>query len=235
MLLVVLVPVLFGLESIRADDDTHATMKAAPSALGQGQASSIEACVRGTTKAPVRIEVFSDYQCPACRAFYLLTMKLVFTNYADAGAVCVVYRDYPGFPHSREAAKYARAAMRVGPRQWGVVADAIFELQPEWAQSGDLHAVVAGALDGKDMDAVRSYLEDPALDDLIDADALLGLEMQVTSTPTFFIISEGRRDKVEAAITYAAMQQRLDALLRGKRTLAHAASAAETQAAARGE
>jgi protein-disulfide isomerase len=163
-----------------------------------------------------------------------MTMKLVFTNYADTGAVCVIYRDYPGFPHSREAARFARAAMRVGSPQWGLVADALFESQPEWAQSGDLDAVVARALNGKDLDAVRNYLDDPGLDDLIDEDAILGLEMQVTSTPTFFIIAEGRRDKVEAAITYAAMQRRLDALLGGTRTLAQRPSPADTHTTAPG-
>ncbi len=43
-----------------------------PVALAQEEAD----CVRGNPDAPIRIEVFSDYQCPACRAFYLQTFSV---------------------------------------------------------------------------------------------------------------------------------------------------------------
>jgi protein-disulfide isomerase len=161
------------------------------------------------------MEVFSDYECPACRAFYLQTMKLIFTNYADTGKVCVVYREFPSLPHSREAARLARAALREGLRQWGLVAEALFQSQPEWSRSGDVTTVVASALGPSEMDAARRHLDDPVLDDVLDDDAILGLNLQVMSTPTFFITARGRTDKVEGALTYGAMQRRLDALLAG--------------------
>ena len=178
-------------------------------ALAQGDAG----CVRGKPNAPIRIEVFSDYECPACRAFYLQTMRLVFTGYADTGKVCVIYREFPTFTHAQEAARFARAARRLGLRQWGLVTDALFQSQPQWSQSGKLEPVVAAALDAKDMDALRKHLEDPALDKAIDDDARLGLQRQVNSTPTFFITAHGKTEKVAAALTYASMQRRLDALL----------------------
>jgi protein-disulfide isomerase len=172
-----------------------------------------EVCVRGKPNAPIHIEVFSDYQCPACRAFYLQTMRRVFTDYADSGKVCVIYRSFPSFTHSREAARLARAALRLGTRQWGLVSDVLFESQPQWSESGQLEAVVSSVLDAQDMLAIRKLLEDPSLDDDIDKDAILGLELQVISTPTFFLRARGKIEKVEAALTYAAMQSRLDALL----------------------
>src|SRR5688500_5041603 len=89
----------------------------APKALAQDNVG----CVRGKPNAPIRIEVFSDYECPACRAFYLQTLKLIFVNYADQGKACVVLREFPSFAHSRDAARFARAALRVGLRQWGLV------------------------------------------------------------------------------------------------------------------
>jgi len=171
-------------------------------------------CVRGKPTAPIRIEVFSDYQCPACRAFYLQTMKLVFTNYADTGKVCVVYRSFPNFAYSRDAARFARAALRLGVRQWGMVTDALFQSQPEWSQSGNVQGVVASALGAKDTDLLKKYLGDPLLDDAIDNDIIAGSDREVTSTPTFFITARGKTEKVEAALTYAAMQRRLDDLLK---------------------
>lgn len=170
-------------------------------------------CVRGKPDAPIRMEVFSDYECPACRAFYLQTLKPIFSNYADTGKVCVVFREFLSFPHSREAAGLARAALRQGLRQWGLVAEALFQSQPQWSRSGDVEAVVASALGPKEMEAVRKHLKDPAVAAVIDADALLGLKRQVSSTPTFFITAHGQTEKVEGALTYGSMQRRLNALL----------------------
>jgi protein-disulfide isomerase len=76
-----------------------------------------------------------------------------------------------------------------------------------------VEGVVASALGPKDMVVVRKHLEDPALDDDVDRDALLGLRREVVSTPTMFISGGGTFEKVEGALTYGAMQRRLDALL----------------------
>ena len=169
-------------------------------------------CNRGNPNAPIRLEVFSDYECPSCRAFYLQTMKQVFTDYADAGEVCVVYREYPAYPRSREAARFARAALRVGPAQWGRVVEALYQSQPGWSQTGNIESVVASALGTEDLAAVRKHLQDPSLDTIIDEDAIMGLQREVRGTPTSFIMAGGQTEKVEGALTYAGMQRRLDGL-----------------------
>jgi protein-disulfide isomerase len=176
------------------------------------QAQSQETCVRGKPDAPIRIEVFSDYECPGCRAFYLQTMKQVFLDYADKGIACVIYREFPSYPHSREGARWARAALRVGPRQWALAAEALFQSQPEWSRTGNAEAVVAAAVGARDMAAVRKFAKDPAMDDVIDRDALMGVRLQVMVTPTLFITARGKTEKAEGALTYAAMQRRLDAM-----------------------
>ena len=177
------------------------------------QATSQETCVKGKPNAPIRIEVFSDYECPGCRAFYLQTMKQVFLNYADKGLACVIYREFPSYPRSREAAAWARAALRVGPRQWELAADALFQSQPQWSRSGDIEGVVAAAIGARDMAAVRKYANDPAMEDAIDRDAIMGVKLQVNVTPTLLITAHGRTEKAVGALTYAAMQRRLDPLL----------------------
>src|SRR5688572_31423912 len=132
-----------------------------------------EGCNRGNPNAPIRLEVFSDYECPSCRAFYLQTMKQIFTDYADTGKVCVVYLEYPTYPRSREAARFARAALRVGPAQWGRVVEALYQSQPEWSQTGNIESVVASALGAEDLAAVRTHLQDPSLETIIDNDAIM--------------------------------------------------------------
>jgi protein-disulfide isomerase len=169
-------------------------------------------CSRGDANAPIRLEVFSDYECPSCRAFYLQTMKEIFRDYADSGKVCVVYREYPTYPRSRDAARAARAALRVGPEQWGRVVEALYQRQPEWSQTGDIDSVVAAALGAEDLTVVRKHLQDPSLDAIIDQDAVEGLERGVQGTPTSFITAGGQVEKVDGALTYASMQRHLDGL-----------------------
>jgi protein-disulfide isomerase len=169
-------------------------------------------CNRGNANAPVRLEVFSDYECPSCRAFYLQTLKLVFANYADTGKVCVIFREFPTYEHSREAARLARAALRLGPAQWGAVAEAFYQTQPEWSKTGNVEAVVASALSPEDFAAVRKHLQDPSLDTVVDDDAVMGLQREVKGTPTSFITAGGKTEKVDGALTYASMQRHLDTL-----------------------
>jgi len=86
------------------------------------------ACIAGSISSPLKIEVFSDYQCPACRQFYLTTMRTIIPEYADSGKACVIYREFP-LPmhnHAKEAARYGYAAMQLGVKQWELVTDALF-------------------------------------------------------------------------------------------------------------
>ena len=182
------------------------------SSAPEPRASEQPGCNRGNPDAPIRLEVFSDYECPSCRAFYLQTMKQVFTDYADTGKVCVVYREYPTYPRSREAARFARAALSVGPAQWGRVVEALYQSQPEWSQTGNIESVVASVLGVDELAAVRKHLQDPSLDTIIDADALTGLQRGVEGTPTSFITAGGQTEKADGALTYASMQRRLDGL-----------------------
>jgi protein-disulfide isomerase len=188
------------------------TAAVAPSLRAQDSNS----CVGGIPSAPIKIEVFSDYQCPACRAFYLQTMRTVLSAYADAGKACVVYREFPLdiHAHARVAARYGHAAMKLGVRQWAQVTDALFLAQDQWAQSGDVEAVVAKALNAEDLAAVRKQMQNPApLDAAIDSDINLGLSRDVNSTPTFFVTAHNRTEKVAAAIQYPIFKRYLDSLL----------------------
>lgn len=124
--------------------------------------------------------------------------------------MCVVYREYPTYPRSRDAARFARAALRVGPEQWGRVVDALYQSQAAWSQTGNIQSVVASVLVAEDMAAVRKHLQDPALETIIDADALMGVDRGVQGTPTSFITARGQTEKVDGALTYASLQRHLD-------------------------
>jgi protein-disulfide isomerase len=186
---------------------------ALPAGLAEAQSSA--PCVGGKANSPVKIEVFSDYQCPACRAFYLGTMKQVLSEYGDAGKVCVVYHEFPlsMHQHAVPAARYGHAAMQLGIRQWFQVTNALFEAQPDWAASGQLEPVVAGALSKEDMDKVRKLVDHPALNAAIKRDIELGQSREVNSTPTFFITAKGKTEKVASVVQFPILKRYLDHLL----------------------
>jgi len=172
-------------------------------------------CVGGKPSAPIRIEVFSDFQCPACRSFYLETMRSVLADYADAGKVCVVYREFPlnQHPYARPAARYAHAALQLGVRQWALVADALYLSQDRWSLDGQLEPVLASALSKEDLDRVKKLAAEDAVETVIDRDIALAKQFQVTSTPTFFISANGKTEKITGVIQYPILRRYLDHLL----------------------
>ena len=104
-------------------------------------------------KAPVLIEVYSDFMCPHCATLYLETMRQVLADYASQGKVCVAYYEFP-FPrnqYSRPASRYAVAASRLGAQKWVQVMDALYYFQNDWAQTGALEPVLTKALSEKDL------------------------------------------------------------------------------------
>jgi len=92
-------------------------------------------CAGGTLDAPIRMEIFSDFQCTWCRAFYLETVTQVLKSYSPADKVCVIYYEFPldMHPYGRKAARYSIAAQHVGKKQWLAVVDALYTKQEQWA------------------------------------------------------------------------------------------------------
>ena len=179
-------------------------------------AQSSAPCVGGRPDAPIKIEVFSDFQCPACRSFYLETMRPLLADYADAGKVCVVYREFPlqQHQHARQAARYSHAALELGVRQWAFVADALFRSQDQWAQDGKIEEVLARALTQDDLARLRELAANSSLDAAIDRDIALARQLQVSSTPTFFITARGKTEKIAGGVQYPILRRYLDNLLK---------------------
>jgi len=191
-------------------------MAAALALPSAAQAADTDAvCVGGKPVAPVKIEVFSDYQCPACRDFYLRTIRSVLSDYADTGGVCVVYREFPlqMHSHSQEAAKYGAAAMRMGQRTWALVTEALYQNQDQWAQDGNIQAVVATALNKEDLARLQKEMNNPEVAKTIASDMALGRSRDVNQTPTFFISAKGKTEKIAGIVQYPILRRYLDNLL----------------------
>ncbi len=173
--------------------------------------------IGGEAGAPIKIEVFSDYQCPACRTFYLETIKPILVNYAGKNKVSVVYRDFPLEMHqyARAAARLSIAAQRLGRERWLRVSEALYTNQDQWAQDGNLEAALAKVLDPTEVVRLRNLAADPAIDAAIDQELMLGQSREVNSTPTFFITTEaGRQQRVNGPVPYVVLKDYLDRLIK---------------------
>jgi protein-disulfide isomerase len=170
----------------------------------------------GSLNSPIRLDVFSDFQCSACREFYLRTIRKVLTEYSSKDKVCVVYHEFPlsYHQHSREAARYCEAAWRLGLSKLLPVMDAIFENQAEWSEDGKLEDTVAGALSKEDFLKVKEIMKDPSIDEAIEREIQLGVKDKVAATPTIIISYIGKQQRVEGLLTYFVLKQFIDSVVK---------------------
>ena len=49
----------------------------------------------GSPSAPIRIEVFSDFECPACKGLHEQVLPLLMKDYIISGKVFLVSREFP--------------------------------------------------------------------------------------------------------------------------------------------
>ncbi len=175
-----------------------------------------EQCLGGWMDAPIKIEVFSDYQCPACRALFLDTMKYVIRDYANVDKVCVIYREFPLAMHaySREAARFSLAAQKLGRSQWLAVVDSLYTNQETWSKDGMVGVAVAKALSPSDFEKVLKLKNDPSINEIIERDIALGQRREVQSTPTFFVTALNKEQKVVGGLPYPVLKQFFDRVVK---------------------
>jgi protein-disulfide isomerase len=227
---------------------TAASTSAKPKAAKAHAASSSDPAVSavpsksfGNKTAPITMEVFSDYQCPSCRAFFEQTLRPLLgpDGYVAAGKVYLVHRDFPlpMHPYSYQAARWANAAAKIGRFQ--DVDAALFDNQNSWAADGDIEKFVAAAMSPADFKRVQRLMagcEAPAtagvkpasvklnsggqagqgcaLDAYISSDQELGKSVPVQATPTFVIFYKGQKYPASSGmVTYPILKQFFDSLL----------------------
>jgi protein-disulfide isomerase len=171
----------------------------------------------GVKSAPITVEVFSDFQCPACKGLYEQTLRPLIDNYVSTGKVYLVHRDFPLeqlHKHARQAARYANAAGRLG--KFERVVEALYAKQEQWSLDGNVEGVVAAALTPAEMKQVRGWVQQPAqLDAVIDQDVRLGNRVPVRSTPTVVVLHAGATYPLPpGGVNYSLLRQFLDDLLR---------------------
>ena len=143
---------------------------------------------RGSPDAPVLIEEYADYQCPACGMAGTLTIPQVMANYVDTGKARYAFFDYP--LHDGNSNLGAMAARCAGDQNaFWAMQKVLFGRQREWGT--DRHP----------KDRIRDYadalgLDGKALIECVDSNKYLQVvldsqtrarQLGLDQTPTFFI------------------------------------------------
>jgi len=168
----------------------------------------------GSPTAPITLELYTDYQCPSCRAFYLEVLPQVISQYVATGKVRLVHRDYPLPQHqySRIATKYANAAGQVG--LYDVVANQLFKTQQEWEQNGNVDGEVAKVVPPGGMQKIRDLVKNDAhLDDSVVADQAMASRDGLNQTPTLVVVQNGKRQTISGMVQFNILKQYLDQIL----------------------
>ncbi|HEY1911362.1 MAG TPA: thioredoxin domain-containing protein [Vicinamibacterales bacterium] len=136
---------------------------------------------KGSTKAPIEIVEFSDFQCPFClRANPTVTEVL--KTYGDR--IHFVYRHYPlpNHPNARPAAEAAACAAEQD--KFWQYHDVLFA-NPSKLTDADLKAHASEL--GLDTGKFNACVDTHATKKVVDTDAEAGQDAGVDGTPAFFI------------------------------------------------
>ena len=190
---------------------------APPAGSADGESGLI---LGGSAESPVKIEVFSDFECPACSNLFFNTIQPILKNYKDR--VSVVYYEFPldMHPYARPASRYVLAAARLADqKKLLAVFEMLFANQNSWAQDGNPEAFVSGALSLEDFQKVTSILEanGESIEKDIDRDIQVGTSRKINATPTIFINHAGKQEKAvmppNIKDMYTLLSWRLNGLL----------------------
>jgi len=138
----------------------------------------------GVPTAPVKIDLYTDFQCPGCRELHMGTLQFIKNDFVKTGKAYLTYHDIalPQHPYARTAALYALAAQQIG--KYDEVADILFARQREWGNNGKVDATIAEKLSPADMTKIRALIADQKIAAQFEADQSAALKENLTQTPT---------------------------------------------------
>lgn len=163
------------------------------------------------------MEIFGDFQCPACRNFFEGTVKQVIDDYVIPGKVAIVHHDFPlqMHPYARQAAQLANAAAQFG--QFETMERALYDRQQEWTDKGNIDQVIASSFPPAEFKKFQAY-ETQHLSEInasIERDVALGMQRNVNQTPTIFVTAKGKTEALPGGgVDYRLLKQYFDYLLR---------------------
>ena len=162
---------------------------------------------KGSKTPKVTLVEYSDFQCPACGAYYPLVEEL-FAEYKDR--ISFTYRHFP-LPQHQNAlpAAYASEAAGAQGKFWEM-ADMLFKNQSEWSENVTAPTIFEGYAQklGLDMAKYKTDVSSTSTKARIERGSKSGKLSSLDHTPTFFIngkmaTNPKSKEEFKALIEYA--------------------------------
>lgn len=162
---------------------------------------------KGSKTPKATFTEYSDFQCPACGAYYPL-LEEMFAEYKDK--ISFTYRHFP-LPQHKNALNAAYASEAAGAQgKFWEMADMLFKGQAEWSEEAKAPAIFEGYATklGLDMAKYKADVKSDAVKAKVERDLQSGKLSRIDHTPTFFIngkLSDNPRSaqELKALIEYA--------------------------------
>lgn len=137
--------------------------------------------VKGPSDAPVTLVEFTDYGCPACKAFQP-QVKSLLNDYPSLVRLAIREFPLPIHENSFQAAVAAQAAGEQG--KFWEYGDLLFENQGKFTDED-----LAGYADflGLNVDKFKQDYKNKNFQDLVSQDVSFGNKIGINATPTFFL------------------------------------------------
>jgi protein-disulfide isomerase len=170
----------------------------------------------GSPAAPVMMEIFSDFECPACKQFHDMEMPQLMRDYVVPGKLYIIYRYFPlpMHPHGREAAELVCAAAQLGKYQ--EAADSLFARQQQWSVDGKVQQAVDVVLTNAQQQKLKGLTKSPAVQDQISHDVDEAKSNAIPGTPALLVTHSMRRYPLTGAgvMNYPLVKAFLDDILK---------------------
>ena len=155
--------------------------------------SQVDGTALGDPDAEVNVDVWEDFQCPACRNYSENTEPLVIQNYVDTGKVRYTFHQYPfidDFASTKESDQSANASMCAAEqnRFWEYKGILFANWNGENLGSfSDRRLIAFAEAINLDMDAFKACFGENRYKERIDQDFDAGKNLGVSSTPSIFV------------------------------------------------
>lgn len=170
---------------------------------------SFEGYTLGEASAPVEIVEFADFECPACRQSWVLTIHDVIERLVKTGRVHLVFRDFPLDMHTQSRAAHHAAACVADQGMFWPMHDRLFQTQSEWGGRSDAQRRFRRYAEevGADVAEYDACMSEGRFRGRIQASVEGGFNMGVGATPSYAI-----GNRVYTSMSYDEMKAIVDSL-----------------------
>lgn len=162
----------------------------------------------GPENAPVKMLVFSDFQCPYCGTFALQVEPVLKEEFVTPGKLQIVYYDFPLGGSHRFSFLASRAARCAGDQnKFWEYHNLLFARQSDWSFEANPPVkmfVEFGTEVGVSGSEFEKCVKSDKYQDVVSANRTLGERLLVNATPTLFV--NGRKLPPEIGLDVPALR-----------------------------